>query len=194
MSQKLSRNIFRSLSSSTKKSIEPIVFSTPAIHNYREKKELTTNFEIPLSLNPQQAVQSNEEKEKKVISEIQFSVPVVGKAKAKFQSEVSSPMTSVPVAPVGMADPSPFETRMKDKLSNNISTKERSNNENKFNFSHLLFGVGIGAALGSFLTFLLIKFRVIEIGTGGAILNEKESQGSEVGMPRWLQFPSQTKN
>jgi hypothetical protein len=208
MRQKLCRNFSRFLSSSTKKPTDPIVFSTPAIHSYREKKELTTNFEIPLTLN-QQAQQRTEEPVKKTISEIQFSVPAVGKTKAKFQPEQiqvkdlnnSSPdSTEMPLSAsagsVTMAEPLTIEERMKGKLSNPSSSfKGQHNAQNKYNFSHLLFGMGFGVALGSLMTFLLLRNRLIEVEAGAVSLNDKESKEGPVGtLPRWLQFPSQAKN
>ena len=59
---------------------DTIKFSTPAIYNHRKKVDTSGDFNIPLN-------SKNEEKVKRNIGEIEFSVPVSKHQKAKFQQQ-----------------------------------------------------------------------------------------------------------
>lgn len=194
--------------------VDPIQFSTPAISNYRKKLTTTTDFEIPLSLQNSSSspvtspatISSPQplENNKKQIPEIQFSVPII---KNKYHQETGNSgeeqkMNSIdnPSNQEGNTLKSSPTTKSKDvsppgengALQSNSSgsnDEEDTNNDFKFNSSHVMSGI-VGFLVGILTSYMLIKHQIVEIDTGVVLLEEPENKThSSFQTPEWLQLP-----
>jgi hypothetical protein len=194
-----------------------IHFSTPKISNYRKNLKSTTDFEIPLSLKNSSpssipsgtsgsdtedistiAVTENGD-EKKNLSNIEFSVPIMKPNKSYHQhvnDSILNEEKSIPSSPSAAKDTSPDENPDPkdggdgdDKGNEN----EKEDKEYKFGSSHFMSGM-IGFFLGVVTSYVFVKNQWIDIDTGVVLLEEPNPSSSSLSdpsssTPSWLQLP-----